>query len=301
MKVLITGSNGLLGQHLVKLLAKEPSFQVVATARGQNRLTEKQNYEYRSLDICSPEEVSSVIRECRPDAIIHAAAMTQVDDCERDHALCWDVNVKATEYLIQAARDIQAYFLLVSTDFIFDGLEGPYAENAVPNPVNYYGLSKLAAEMLLPASGLSWSIARTILVYGVAEDMSRSNIILWVKKSLEEGKRIKVVDDQWRTPTLVQDLADGCRLMVEKKATGTFHISGRDMLTPYEMALQVADFFNLDASLIEKADGSTFSQPARRPARTGFVLDKASGMLGYHPHSFAEGIAVVAGSLKQNA
>ena len=146
-------------------------------------------------------------------------------------------------------------------------------------------------------SGLRWAIARTVLVYGIAYDMSRSNIILWVKKSLEDGKNIKVVTDQWRTPTLAEDLAMGCYLIANQEAEGIFNISGKDLLTPYEMAIMTADYFELDKSLIAQADSSTFSQPAKRPARTGFVLDKARSILGYEPRSFTEGIAILAGQL----
>jgi dTDP-4-dehydrorhamnose reductase len=132
------------------------------------------------------------------------------------------------------------------------------------------------------------------LVYGIVSDMSRSNIILWVKKSLEEGKNIKVVTDQFRTPTLAEDLAQGCWLITDKEAEGIFHISGKDFLTPYEMAIKTADFFELDKSLISQANADNFTQPAKRPAKTGFVLDKAINILGYNPVSFEEGIAIVA-------
>src|SRR5690606_4718151 len=135
---------------------------------------------------------------------------------------------------------------------------------------SYYGESKLAAEKLVMESSLHWAIARTVLVYGIVNDMSRSNIILWVKKNLEDKKTINVVDDQWRTPTLAEDLAIGCFLIMEKNATGIFNISGKDMLTPFEMAHQTADFFQLDKSYIKRADSSTFTQPAKRPPKTGF-------------------------------
>lgn len=310
MKYLITGSNGLLGQHLIKLLGPHPSRpRILATARGANRLKDSQGYGYQSLDITDSNAVMEVVGDFRPDVIIHGAAMTQVDDCETRKADCWNANVLATEYFVRAAKRYGASLLLVSTDFIFNGEAGPYDEGALPDPLSYYGTSKLAAEMLLVTSGVNWAIARTVLVYGVAEDMSRSNIVLWVKRSLEEGKRIRVVDDQWRTPTLVQDLASGCVLIAEKVLGGTrpadengiFNISGSDMLTPYQMALEVADIFGLDASLIEKADASTFTQVARRPARTGFNIEKARRVLGYAPHSFPEGLKVVAGDLAGGA
>jgi dTDP-4-dehydrorhamnose reductase len=168
----------------------------------------------------------------------------------------------------------------------------------VPNPVNYYGESKLAAEKAIINSTISWAILRTVLVFGVTPDMSRSNIVLWVKKSLEEGKTIHVVNDQWRTPTLAEDLAMGCFLAAQKKATGIYHISGEEMITPYEIAKQTAEYFNLDKSLIKLTDSKQFRQPAARPPKTGFIISKAKKELGYQPHTFKEGLAVLASQLK---
>lgn len=299
-KILITGSNGLLGQKLVALFAHNPAWQLVATARGENRLSSVEGYTFRTMDITDPVQVQHVLSEEKPEVIIHTAAMTNVDQCESDMAGCWAQNVTSVEYLIAEAEKLNAYFLHVSTDFIFDGTSGPYREEDIPRPLSFYGWSKWAAEQWVMQSTCRWSIARTVLVYGVAQDMSRSNIILWVKKSLEEGKKISVVTDQWRTPTLAEDLAMGCYLMVEKQVQGIYNISGDELLTPYEMAQQTASFFSLDASLIQKADSSTFTQPARRPAKTGFWLEKAKRDLGYQPKSFQEGIAHLADQLNKN-
>ena len=296
-RILITGSNGLLGQKLVELLTQQPDIDLIATARGDNRLPGKSGYEYRSMDITDRQQVLDVIAETKPQAIIHTAAMTNVDQCESEKDACWAQNVKAVEYLVEACRKDDIFLNHVSTDFIFDGTAGPYAEEAEANPISFYGWSKYAAEKVVIHSGIRWAIARTVLVYGIAADMSRTNIILWVKKSLEDGKTIKVVTDQWRTPTLAEDLAMGCWLIADKEADGIFNISGKDFLNPYEMAIKTADYFQLDKSLITQADSSTFSQPAKRPPRTGFVLDKAVTVLGYAPRSFDEGIAVLAGQI----
>ncbi len=301
MKILITGANGLLGQKLVALLTQNPDVDLTATARGQNRLPVTEGYTYRSMDITDRQQVLDVIGEVRPDAVIHGAAMTDVDKCEIDKEACWAQNVTATEYIVTACQQTGAFLCHVSTDFIFDGEAGPYAEAASPNPISFYGWSKYAAEKVVQHSGLNWGIARTVLVYGIAHDMSRSNIILWVKKSLEDGKTIKVVTDQFRSPTLAEDLAAGCALIAHKQATGIFNISGKEVLTPYEMAIQTADYFDLDKSLITQADASTFTQTARRPPRTGFIIDKAREQLGYAPRSFAEGIATLAAQLNQPA
>ena len=295
--ILITGSNGLLGQKLVELLLQQPTIKVIATARGENRLPFKDGYDYYSMDITNREEVTSVVEKTLPDAIIHGAAMTNVDQCESEKEACWAQNVTAVQYITEVCRKHDIFLCHVSTDFIFDGATGPYTEEGEANPLSFYGWSKYAAEKSVQHSGIRWAIARTVLVYGIAYDMSRSNIILWVKKSLEEGKNIKVVTDQWRTPTLAEDLAMGCYLIANQEAESIFNISGKDLLTPYEMAMMTADYFELDKSLISKADSSTFSQPAKRPARTGFVLDKARTILGYEPRSFTEGIAILAGQL----
>jgi dTDP-4-dehydrorhamnose reductase len=296
-KILITGSNGLLGQKLVLLLAQNTDIQLVATSRGLNRIDFTEGYDYQEMDITNAEQVAEVIEKVRPDAIIHTAAMTNVDQCEGEKDLCWAMNVKALEYLVEACEKHDIFLCHLSTDFVFDGESGPYSEEDKPNPISYYGWSKYAAEEVVKRSKCTWSIIRTVLVYGITNDMSRSNIILWVKKSLEAQKPIKVVTDQFRTPTLAEDLAMGCWLAVDKRAEGIFHISGKDFLTPYEMAIKTADFFNLDKSLISQVDAKNFTQPAKRPPRTGFLLDKAVAVLGYNPVSFEEGIQVLVGQI----
>ncbi|UII33119.1 SDR family oxidoreductase [Fulvivirga ulvae] len=294
MKILITGSNGLLGQKLVKLMSAKADIEVIATARNSDRLPVNYgSYEFHPLDITDEAAVLDVMNQYKPDAVINTAAMTNVDQCESEKEGCIDLNVNAVKYLIKACEATGSHLVHCSTDFIFDGTHGPLDENEKPNPVNFYGESKLEAETLVINSNISWAIARTVLVYGIANDMSRSNIILWVKNSLENGKEINVVDDQWRTPTLAEDLANGCYLIAKKKAKGIYNISGKDMLTPYDMAIKTADFFKLNKSLIHKTDGSKFKQPAKRPPKTGFIIEKARKDLGYEPHSFEEGLKVL--------
>jgi dTDP-4-dehydrorhamnose reductase len=293
-RILITGSNGLLGQKLVDLLRKQSSVELIATARGNNRLPETEGYTYASLDITIQKEVLAIFDQFKPEVVIHTAAMTNVDTCETDREGCDILNVNSLAYLIEACEKNGTYLCHLSTDFIFDGADGPYTEEGIANPISYYGESKLKAEQLLLASHIRWSISRTVLVYGIVPDMSRSNIVLWVKKSLEDGKTIQVVTDQFRTPTLAEDLAMGCWLLAKDEVEGIFNISGSDFLTPYEMAVMTADYYGLDKSLLKKADSSTFTQTAKRPARTGFILDKAKKVLGYSPRTFQEGIAIMA-------
>lgn len=301
MRILVTGSNGLLGQKLVQLLSAQPGLTLIATSRGPNKLAELYpKVRFVPLDVTDAAQVVAVLAQEQPTHVIHTAATTNVDECELHQEACWQQNVTAVEHLVAACETHQIHFTHLSTDFIFSGEAGPLAEDAVPAPVNFYGASKVAAERVVQASRTPWAIVRTVLVYGVAHDYGRTNIVLWVRDSLQARKPIKVVNDQFRTPTLAEDLARGCWLVVQHHATGIYHISSDEMLTPYQMALQVADYFQLDASLIEKVDASTFSQPAKRPLRTGFVIEKARHELGYQPHTFAQGIAEVARQAEAN-
>lgn len=298
MKVLVTGSNGLLGQKLTSLLDSDPAIELIATARGDLSISLARG-KYIPIDITKENEVSRVLREQKPDVVINTAAMTQVDDCETKRDACWLANVTAVKFLVQSCEEIGAKLIHVSTDFIFDGSHGPLREEAKPDPVNYYGKSKLAGEEIVKQSKINWAIVRTVLVYGITADLSRSNIVLWVKKSLEQGKTINVVNDQWRTPTLAEDLAQGCYLVAMKKATGIYHISGEEMMTPFDIAIRTAEFFNLDKNLIKATDSTKFKQPAARPLKTGFNISKAKSELGYIPHSFTEGLAVLAGQIRK--
>lgn len=293
--VLITGANGLLGQKLVERLIEKSNFDILATGRGACRLPKEwKGYTYVQMDITDSREVENVFSKYAPQFTIHCASMTNVDQCEEDVKQCFEQNVNAVSYIVDACGKHATHLIHLSTDFIFDGENGPYDENDNPNPINYYGETKLISERIIQESKIRWAIVRTGLVYGISYDMSRSNIVLWVKNALENGKELNLVDDQFRTPTLAEDLAEGCILIVEKRAEGIFNVSGNDFLTPYDMAMQTAQFFDLDKSKIKKSDSKTFTQRAKRPLKTGFIIDKAIKELNYRPRSFKQGIALLA-------
>ena len=294
MRILVTGANGLLGQKLISLLQNQASVTILATSRGESRIQGLDKDAYHALDVTDRSKVLQLFSALNPDVVIHTAAMTQVDDCELNPEDCKIANIEAVKNVVAGCEQEDAHLVHLSTDFIFDGTEGPLLEDALPNPVNFYGETKLISEKVIMDSGISWSIARTVLVYGIVPGLSRSNIILWVKDNLEKEKSINVVDDQWRTPTLAEDLAEGCWLLAKDKVSGVYNISGKDMLTPYDMAQMVAEFFELDNKFITRANSSTFSQPAKRPPKTGFIIDKAINEIGYTPHSFKEGIEIIA-------
>ena len=294
MKILITGSNGLLGQKLVALLQKTPNVEFMATAVGANRLRTAEPFLYQSLDITNAQAVAETVEKYRPTCIINAAAMTQVDDCETQKDACWLLNTTAVAHLIQACARHQVHLVQLSTDFIFDGEKGTlYTETDAANPLSFYGKSKLAAENLLLSSSVSHAILRTALVYGVAQDLSRANIVTWLKKQLELGAPIKVVNDQLRTPTLAEDLAQACLLVAQYKALGIYNISGEEPLFIHEIAQKIAQFWHLSHENITLISSQTLNQAAKRPPKTGFDIQKAKKDIKYNPHSLEQGLALI--------
>ncbi|MDX1741549.1 MAG: dTDP-4-dehydrorhamnose reductase [Rhodothermales bacterium] len=275
-RVLITGANGMLGQALVTRLSRFPEYDLLATGRDPTPRFKGGSGGYVPLDICDYEAVKAVFADFAPGVVINCAAMTAVDACEEDRERCWRVNVDAVEHLAKCCLASGSRLIQISTDFVFDGENGPYREQDRPAPVNFYGKSKLAAENFVRGAGLDrWAIVRTVLVYGTGEQLGRSNIALWVADRLSAGEKIRVVTDQLRTPTYVDDLADGVERVVRFGKSGVFHVSGREIMSVYDFARSVATVFDLDPSLIEPTDGTAFRQPAQRPPRTGFIILKA--------------------------
>jgi dTDP-4-dehydrorhamnose reductase len=299
-KILVTGSNGLLGQKLTDICLPDSEVSLIATSVGPNRHPVKSGYIYEEFDIRDAARLNELIEKHWPDVIIHTAAMTNVDTCEVEQELCRELNVEAVRILIEACEKNDIHLIHLSTDFIFDGEDGPYSEDATPNPLSYYGRTKLEAEELLKASSCRWAILRTIIVYGIVSDMSRSNIVLWARGALEKGEPINVVNDQWRMPTLAEDLAICCILAARKAATGVYNASGKDLMSIIELVERVADHYQLDKSLIKPISSASLNQKARRPKRTGFMLDKARQDLGYEPRSFEEGMKLLDSQLKLN-
>jgi len=302
-KILITGSNGLLGQKIVLNLINNNAYEIIATSLGENRLPLETGYTYEMLDITHQDEIAAAVAKHLPDAIIHTAAMTNVDACESQKEACWAQNVMSVEYFVKHISGItnkKIQFIHLSTDFIFDGENGPYKESDKPNPLSYYALSKNESEKILIESSIHWCILRTCLVYGIVHRMSRSNIVLWAKDALTKGNPINVVDDQFRSPTLAEDLAQGCILAAQKSAHGIYHISGKDTMSILDLVYKVAAFWNLDTACVKPIKSNTLNQAAKRPPRTGFILDKANRELNYQPHSFEEGLGILDQQLKSS-
>ena len=298
-RILLTGSNGLLGQKIVNLLRDRQHIRLLASARGVNRHPVRHGYTYQAADLTDYSRWKDIFADFRPTSLIHTAAMTQVDQCETDHATCDALNVTAVEQLASLCQRYGTHMVHISTDFVFDGSAGPYRETDTPAPVNYYGGAKLKAEQLVQESQPGNAILRTMLLYGVTPAMSRSNIVLWARQSLRQGKPIQVVADQVRCPTLAEDLAQATVTATMRQARGIYHISGPDMMSIIDIARTVADFWDLDPSLIQETDSASLKQPARRPPVTGFILLKAQTELDYQPHSLRQGLALLDRQLRE--
>lgn len=294
MKLLITGSNGLLGQKIVKRCLKH-NIPFIATSKGPNRNPDCPDAFYQSLDITVPLEVGDLLFRTRPTAVIHTAALTNVDYCELHPEECFRVNAHATMILWEASKLIGAHFQLVSTDFVFDGEAGPYTETDAVNPLSIYAESKVLAEnILLADSSTNWSIVRTIIVYGTGHNLSRSNLILWALEALPKGEPMKLVNDQFRAPTWADDLAFGCVEIIRREQTGIFHLSGPHTYAIDELVRRIAGHLHIDLPQIESITSDTLNQPAKRPPRTGFDLTKARTLLDYAPKTLEETLDLLA-------
>jgi dTDP-4-dehydrorhamnose reductase len=291
MKILITGANGFLGHYLAGQLLQK-NYTVIATGKGECRLPFENNphFRYEPMDFTDPFAVHDVFTKHLPAVVIHTGAMSKPDECEREQWQAYTTNVEGTVTLLLNAEEQKSFFIFLSTDFVFNGERGMYSEEDVPDPVNFYGKTKKEAEEAVKESAVDWAIARTVLMYG-KPPAGRGNLLTVVKEKLEKGEVYSVVDDQVRTPTYVEDLATGIVSILERRATGIYHLSGNEQMTPYEMARKTAEYLGLDKKLLKKVTAADFSEPARRPLKTGFIIEKAKRDLGYEPISFREGLA----------
>lgn len=276
-KILIIGSNGLLGQKISGLFLLSKYYQTLnASIEDKSYIN---NAEYIQLDITKREDVLKVVDSFEPDVIINTAAITNVDYCETNREVAWRVNVKGVENLVYAARLSGSKIIHFSTDYVFDGKKGPYSEDDTPNPISYYGRTKLASENVLKTSGIQFTIIRTMILFGIAKNV-KENFALWVYKNLSVSKPINVVTDQFGNPTLVDDLALAVLRIVEYDKNGLYHIAGKDILSRYEFAIAIADKFKLDKKLIKPIKTNILNQPAPRPLKSGLITLKAEVELG---------------------
>lgn len=293
--ILITGANGFIGQYLVKQLLDRGSHRVIGTGTGASHLpfAVSEQYQYHRMDITDRQQVEKILVSWQPGVIIHAAALGQPDYCELHEQACFSVNVQGTQNVVETGKKINSFLVYLSTDFVFDGSNGPYREEDPTNPVNRYGESKVAGERMINESGIDHAIVRLCAVYGIPFSGNARNIITWVKENLESGRSIQAVSDQVRTPTYIDDAVAAIIRIVEKRIRGTFHISGNETFTPYEMALTAANHLGLGKKLIQKVQSSILQQPAKRPLITGFITDKAKNTFGFFPKNFSDALGEI--------
>jgi dTDP-4-dehydrorhamnose reductase len=273
-RVLITGSNGLLGQKLVELLSNSPNYLLLLTSRQPASVFTSDQLQYRQLDTTRRSDVDAAVGEFEPEVIVNAAAMTNVDACETEREKAWRSNVTGVENLLHAAKLSGARLVHISTDYVFDGKNGPYSETDRPNPICYYGRTKLASENLVTTSGLPATVIRTMVLYGIARNV-KANFALWLLANLKAEKPVRVVDDQIGNPTIAEDLAYGILKVIELERLGLYHVAGPDLVSRYEFALALAKIFGFNKKLITPVKTATMKQPAARPLKSGLITLKA--------------------------
>lgn len=300
MRILITGSNGFVAQKFCEIYYKENKKPtLLGLSKAPNRNTFLPSESFMQCDLADFEKLLAILSDFHPTHILHVAAISSVEACEQNPKLARTVNVDLTRILGEYASDHQAHLTFLSTDFVFDGLDGPYSETDSTAPVNAYGQTKVEAEQQLSTLNGEIAILRTILVYGCIADNTRSNLVLWAKQQLENDIPINVVYDQWRMPTWVDDLAYACFLAMQNKVQGTFHISGPELFSIESTVRQIADHWNLNASLITPISAKDIGQDQNRPQKTGFILDKAKTVLGFTPTPFKVTLQQIDAQLKK--
>jgi dTDP-4-dehydrorhamnose reductase len=280
----------MLGQRTVQYYLSQKNVELLATSVEERSVFD--SVEYVQSDIKCRDKIKKVIYDYCPDFIVNTAAFTNVDLSEKMREEAWKINVKGVEYIAEAARAIDASIIHLSSDYIFDGKDGPYDENAVPNPIGYYGRTKLASENALKISGTFYIILRTNVLYGTALN-SRPDFVRWVIDSLKNNNEIKIVDDQVNNPTFIDDLVQAINKVIEFRKTGVYNIGGKEFLSRYEFTKRIAEFFNFDKKLIIPISTKELNQPARRPLKSGLLTLKAETELGYKPHTINESFAVI--------
>ncbi len=284
-KVLIVGSNGMLGQRVVDQFKNLEEFELYLSSFEETSFHENQNYS--QIDISDKKSVKKLLLNFDPDYIINLAAYTNVDKSESEKELCWNVNVNATEYLAKYCVPTNSHLIQISSDYVFDGKSGPYSELDLPNPISYYGRSKLAGENVIKRFNIRNTVIRTNVLFGNAK-FGRPDFVKWVVNSLREKKQIKIVTDQINNPTFLDDIAGAIKTIVKKDETGLYNIGGAELLDRFEFTRRIAEHFNLDFNLVIPITTEELKQPAKRPLKSGLINLKAETELNYKPRVLEE-------------
>lgn len=291
MNILVTGSNGLLGQAVSKMFIRETDHDIMLTSAEDGSYV-KDIHEYHTLDITRKDDVKKIASEFIPDVIVNCAAFTNVDLCETERELSWKINVDGVKNLIIAARKYNARVIHFSTDYVFDGKNGPYSEEDVPNPISFYGREKLASENALKTSDVNHTIIRTLVLYGTGEKV-KSNFVLWMIDKLKNNEPVNIVTDQISNVTMIEDLALGTMRIVDRGCSGIYNIAGNDILSRYDFAMKVCEVFGYDKGLVRPITSELLNQPAPRPMKSGLTTYKAEAELGFRTMDSLEGLQLL--------
>ena len=270
--ILITGAFGQLGEACKNHL--KLNFNLILSGRYTSG-------DCIQLDIADRNSVDQIMAENKPDVIVNLAAMTNVDGCEANPERAKSINVDGVKNL---CNGFDGQFVQISTDYVFDGENGPYRETDKTNPISVYGHTKLTADKWLIVNHEKTTILRANVIYSYTKRTSAS-FVKWVVDSLSEAKQINVVDDQWNNPTWTKSLATVIRTMIDKEAFGLYHYGDRELMNRFEFANLIAKVFDLDESLIKPISTLELNQPAPRPLRGGLKTGKIESVLGITPFS----------------
>ena len=284
-RVLIIGSNGMLGQRLTEFFSTRQDVELMCSSNEESSLIP--NTQYTQVDIAKKNSVKELILNFFPDFVINTAAYTNVDKAETERELAWKINVNGVDNIALYAWTIDAHLIHISTDYIFDGKNGPYTEIDKPNPIGYYGRSKLASENSIRSSGVRFTILRTNVLYGPAKN-SRPDFVKWVISSLRDKKEIRIVTDQINNPTYIDDLVSGIQTICETKKEGVYNLGGKEQLSRFDFTLRIAKYFELDTQLVKPIFTKELNQAAARPLNSGLINLKAETELNYKPRSIEE-------------
>lgn len=280
----------MLGQRLTKHYAADRTVEAAGAAPDETVLFPEVSY--FNVDFTSRDSVKRVILDFVPDVIINAAAYTNVDKSESERELAWKINVKGVEHIAEAARVIDAHIIHLSTDYIFDGLNGPYTEADKPNPLGYYGRTKLASENALRISGTLHTIIRTNVLYGIIPN-GRLDFVRWVVDAITKKQPIRIVTDQFNNPTFIDDLVLAIAAIAREKRHGIYNIGGLELLSRYDFTRRIIDVFQLDAGFVTPIITEELHQPAKRPLRSGLVILKAQTELDYRPMGLTDSLLLM--------
>lgn len=278
-KILIVGATSRSAEAITRTLKTEMDSDIVLASTNPNLQVNDGSIPIYTVDFTDRKELKKVCLKERPDIIVNTSAITNVDYCEKNRKEAWNVNVRGVENLVQMCRVLDAHLIHFSSDYVFDGRLGPYTETDVPNPVNYYGKTKLASENVCATGNISYTVVRTNVIYGATAHL-RVDFVLWVLNKLNEGKPFNVVNDQFNNPTLTDDLAYATSRLIIKKRTGIYNVAGSDYLSRYDFALAIAKVFKYENTQIGTMCTDDLKQLAKRPLQAGLITFKSETDLG---------------------